>query len=223
MMERLVARYGEEIFRRLGIQYRMHEQIMQFSNRIFYAGDLEAHHTVRYHRLHELPNVAVDPAEGVIEFWDTAGSGWTEELEPDGLSKCNRMEAAWVAREVRGLIAMGMNPEDIAVIAPYAAQARVLRDLLPIEGLEIDTVDGFQGREKEAVFLSLVRSNDMAEVGFLADIRRINVALTRARRFLRIIGDSATLAQHPFYRDLLEYFESHGALRSVWEFGAQLD
>jgi superfamily I DNA and/or RNA helicase len=105
----------------------------------------------------------------------------------------------------------------VAVIAPYAAQVRRLRELLPVPGLEIDSVDGFQGREKEAVALSLVRSNPEGEVGFLADVRRTNVALTRARRKLLVVGDSATLSALPFYRKLFEHFESAGAYHTVWE------
>ena len=84
-------------------------------------------------------------------------------------------------------------------------------------GLEIDSVDGFQGREKEAVVISLVRSNTKGEIGFLADVRRMNVALTRARRKLLVIGDTATLSNHPFYARLIEYFESIGAYHTVWE------
>ena len=108
---------------------------------------------------------------------------------------------------------------DIAVITPYAAQVRLLREAARGElanGLEIDTVDGFQGREKEAVVISLVRANAKGEIGFLADTRRMNVALTRARRKLIVIGDSATIATHPFYRRLLEYFELHDAYTTVW-------
>ncbi|HEY7157164.1 MAG TPA: C-terminal helicase domain-containing protein, partial [Gemmataceae bacterium] len=105
---------------------------------------------------------------------------------------------------------------DVAVIAPYAAQVRRLRELLPVAGLEIDSVDGFQGREKEVVVLSLVRSNREDEIGFLADVRRLNVALTRARRKLLVIGDSATLSILPFYRRLFEYFETLGAYQTVW-------
>ena len=89
--------------------------------------------------------------------------------------------------------------------------------LADVTGLEIDSVDGFQGREKEAVVFSLVRSNPEGEIGFLADIRRTNVALTRARRKLIVIGDSATLANHPFYQRMLTYFETIGAYSSVWE------
>jgi superfamily I DNA and/or RNA helicase len=94
---------------------------------------------------------------------------------------------------------------------------KLLRDVLPVPGLEIDSVDGFQGREKEAVVCSMVRSNPEGDVGFLADVRRTNVALTRARRKLIVVGDSATLAHHPFYQRLLTYFESLEAYRSVWE------
>ncbi len=86
-----------------------------------------------------------------------------------------------------------------------------------LPGLEIDSVDGFQGREKEAVVISLVRSNPKGEIGFLGDIRRMNVAMTRARRKLLIVGDSATLGGHPFYTRLLEYCEGLGAYRTVWE------
>jgi superfamily I DNA and/or RNA helicase len=83
--------------------------------------------------------------------------------------------------------------------------------------LEVDTVDGFQGREKEAVVMSLVRCNSRGEIGFLGDVRRMNVALTRARRKLVVIGDSATIGGHPFYARLLEYFELLGVYHTVWE------
>ena len=107
----------------------------------------------------------------------------------------------------------------IAVIAPYAAQVRLLRERLAVPGLEIDSVDGFQGREKEAVVISLVRSNPDGEIGFLADVRRMNVAMTRAQRKLLVVGDSATLASHPFYQRMIEYFERRGAYQTVWEEG----
>ena len=107
----------------------------------------------------------------------------------------------------------------MGIIAPYAAQVRLLRSKLNVIGLEIDTVDGFQGREKEVIIVTMVRSNERREIGFLADTRRTNVALTRARRKLIVIGDSATLASHQFYADMLEHFETLNAYRSVWEFG----
>ena len=94
----------------------------------------------------------------------------------------------------------------------------MLRGRLDIRDLEIDTVDGFQGREKEVVILTMVRSNERGEIGFLSDTRRTNVAITRARRKLIVIGDSATLGTHKFYASMLGHFESIGAYRSVWEF-----
>jgi len=100
-----------------------------------------------------------------------------------------------VGNHVRTLLESGVTADDIAVITPYAAQVRLLRSrLAQTPGLEIDSVDGFQGREKEAVVISLVRSNCEGQIGFLADVRRMNVALTRARRRLVVIGDSATIS-----------------------------
>ena len=111
----------------------------------------------------------------------------------------------------------GLAPADIAVIAPYAAQVRWLRQNCEYDQLEIDTVDGFQGREKEAVVMCTVRSNSKGEVGFLSDSRRMNVALTRARRKLIVIGDSSTLGSDAFFTNLLQWFEDVGAYRTVWE------
>jgi superfamily I DNA and/or RNA helicase len=218
LMERVVALYGDAVTRRLRTQYRMHGAIMGFSSREFYEGELEADPSVSGHRLCDLPGVVPSLlTETPVEFIDTAGAGYDEEVEPDGESRFNAQEAAVVCRKVRALLEAGVAAADVAVIAPYAAQVRLLRERLGVPGLEIDSVDGFQGREKEAAVLSLVRSNPEGEIGFLADVRRTNVALTRARRKLLVIGDSATLAAHPFYQRLLEYFEGIGAYRSVWE------
>jgi superfamily I DNA and/or RNA helicase len=120
-------------------------------------------------------------------------------------------------KRVHALLQAGVAPEQIAVISPYAAQVRHLRDRLPIPRLDVDTIDGFQGREKEAVLISLVRSNPSGAIGFLGDIRRMNVALTRARRKLIVVGDSATISTHEFYGRLLEYMEQQCAYRTVWE------
>ena len=122
-----------------------------------------------------------------------------------------------MADKVRALLEAGLPATSIAVIAPYAGQVRLLREMLDVPGLEIDSVDGFQGREKEAVVLSMVRSNAEGELGFLGETRRMNVALTRARRKLIVIGDSATLGGDPFYAEMLAHFESIGAHRSVWD------
>ena len=218
LFERLVDLCGTEVARRLNVQYRMHESIIDFSNREFYDGALEAHPSVCSHRLCDLPGVTKLPlTESPVRFIDTAGAGFEEETEPDGESRFNRHEASLVVRKVNELIAAGVAPAAIAVIAPYAAQVRLLREQLDLPELEIDSVDGFQGREKEAVIISLVRSNQAGEIGFLSDIRRINVALTRARRLLLVVGDSATLSTGPFYQRLFEYFERIGAYQTVWE------
>ena len=218
MLERLVGLFGATITRRLAVQYRMHETIMTFSSLEFYDGELMADASVSAHRLCDLPGVRSEPlTEAPVEFIDTAGASYDEELEPDGESRRNPQEATLVVRKVKALLEAGVAASDIAVIAPYAAQVRLLRERLAVPGLEIDSVDGFQGREKEAVVLSLVRSNTDGEIGFLADVRRTNVALTRARRKLLVIGDSATLSVLPFYQRLFGYFESVGGYRTVWE------
>ncbi|MGA2621120.1 MAG: AAA domain-containing protein, partial [Thermoguttaceae bacterium] len=220
LFERLMDLCGPQIARRLTVQYRMHQAIMDFSSREFYEGELVADESVRAHLLADLPDVADGPlSRSPVEFIDTAGAGFDEDLEPDGQSRLNPREAELVRRKVQELLDLGLHGADIAVIAPYAAQVRLLRELLGVPGLEIDSVDGFQGREKEAVVISLVRSNTAGEIGFLADVRRMNVAMTRARRKLLLAGDSATLAGHPFYRRMIEYFEGLGAYRTVWEEG----
>ena len=218
LFERCIDQLGTSISRRLTVQYRMHQAIMDFSSLEFYDAELEAHADVQQHLLSDLPDVDTEPiTQTPVDFIDTAGASFDEELEPDGESRLNRQEATLVVSKVRQLLDAGLPPTDIAVIAPYAAQVRFLREQLAEDDLEIDSVDGFQGREKEAVIISLVRSNPRGEIGFLGDIRRMNVAMTRARRKLIVIGDSATLAGHPFYARMLEYFETIQAYHTVWE------
>lgn len=218
LMERLFKDLGPDISRLLTTQYRMHEAIMGFSSAEFYESSLIADDSVKAHLLQDIPGVTPGPLTSTpLAFIDTAGAGYDEELEPDGESRRNPAEAEIVGKQVQALLDASVLPRDIAVIAPYAAQVRLLRDQLVIDGLEIDTVDGFQGREKESVIISLVRANAKGEIGFLADTRRMNVALTRARRKLIVIGDSATIGGHPFYHKLLEYFELHEAYGTVWD------
>lgn len=218
LMQRLVEHYGDAVTRQLTVQYRMHEQIMRFSSDTFYDGTLTAHESVAEHVLSDLPTI---PADGVddtsVVFYDTAGAGWEEQLEENGLSKLNPNEGKLVLDQVAALCEAGLSPSDIAVIAPYAAQVRWIRQNCEYDNLEIDTVDGFQGREKEAVVMCTVRSNSKGEVGFLSDSRRMNVALTRARRKLIVIGDSSTLGSDDFFTRLLQWFEDIGGYRTVWE------
>jgi superfamily I DNA and/or RNA helicase len=218
LMQRLVMRFGEPVYRRLTVQYRMHEAIMRFSSEHFYEGSLIADASVRSHLLSDIPDVDHTPLTQTPLLWiDTAGAGYEEQLEPDGQSKLNSGEANVIVELVRQLTEAGIEGEEIAIIAPYAAQVRLLRSRLDLEGLEIDTVDGFQGREKEVVLLTMVRSNPEGIIGFLADRRRSNVAMTRAKRKLIIVGDSATLCAHEFYAEVLKYFEDQNAYQSVFE------
>ena len=218
LMERVVAMHGDTVTRRLDIQYRMHESIMQFPSAEFYEGVLIAHESVRQHRLCDLTGVTANELTNApIRFIDTAGADFTEQVESAGASRFNPKEAALACRKIQELLRAGVPANAIAVIAPYAAQVRLLREKLSVPGLEIDSVDGFQGREKEAVIISLVRSNPEGEVGFLADVRRMNVAMTRARRLLLMIGDSATLSSHPFYERLLDHLQGSSAYQSIWE------
>jgi superfamily I DNA and/or RNA helicase len=196
----------------------MHDAIMHFSAEHFYDSSLTAHPSVAQHTLIDVPefqatHLSAEPAQ----FLDTAGAGWEEEIEPQGLSKRNPEEGRLILKKAQALRDAGLPARDIAVIAPYAAQVRWLRDHCDIENLEIDTVDGFQGREKEAVLITMVRCNREGEVGFLGDPRRMNVAMTRAKRKLIIVGDSATLSHEPFFVKLLDYFERIGGYHSVWE------
>lgn len=219
LLERLMDRDAAGLSRQLTVQYRMHEQIMAFSSEEFYRGSLVADESVRSHRLADLAGVAAGPLTEVpLMLVDTAGAGYDEEVEEHGESRRNPQEAEVVVRCATELLATGVAANQIAVISPYAAQVRLLRDRLADAGIEVDTVDGFQGREKEAIIVSLVRANSEGEIGFLGDIRRMNVAFTRARRKLIVIGDSATVGRHPFYSRLLEYFELNSAYHTVWEF-----
>lgn len=190
-------------------QHRMNERIMRYPSDALYDGALRAHPAVAQWAIDDAPLV----------FIDTAGRGHVEEERPGG-SRDNPGEAELCADQVRALVAAGLAPWDIALISPYEGQVRRLRQLLAAEvdaGLEVDTVDGFQGREKDAVVLSLVRSNDEGDVGFLADVRRMNVALTRARKKLVVVGDGATISQHPFYEAFVRHAQDSGAWRSAWE------
>ncbi len=203
----------------LRVQYRMHETIMGFSSGQFYEGKLIADDSVKAHTADELPGVASDELTAEpLTFIDTAGAGfdetWNELLE----SRENKGEAELAVRLLNRLLESGMDPRKVAILTPYVAQSKLLKTLVKIPGLEIGSVDGFQGREKEATIVSLVRSNQDAEVGFLSDTRRMNVAMTRARRLLIVIGDSATIGQHKFYAAFLEYVDSHDAHRSSYEF-----
>lgn len=224
LFERLAAEHGDRALEMLTVQYRMHEKIMGFSSERFYDGRLRAAPEVRHHTLRELgyDDSRVDgslrrvllPEEPVV-LVDTADGETAERQRGDSDSRENPREAEIVARLAENVLWGGIRARDVGVISPYADQVDLVRRELvdrevPVDELEVHTVDGFQGREKEVVFVSLVRSNERGEVGFLRDERRLNVALTRARRKLVVVGDVGTVASEPVYRQLADYVDAAG-------------
>ncbi|MCY1020427.1 AAA domain-containing protein [Pyxidicoccus sp. MSG2] len=219
LFERLLKDHGEGVKRMLREQYRMNAAIMDFPSREMYGGELRAHPSVADRTLADVltPGAEVD-APPVI-YLDTAGKGFDEEVEPTTRSLFNDGEAGLIEARVKALLALGLSPRELAVITPYSAQAHRLRERVEAlhPDVEVDTVDAFQGREKDAILVSLTRSNGEGQLGFLTDLRRMNVALTRARRHLFVVGDSATLSGHPFYARFIEGTQATGAWRSAWE------
>lgn len=220
LFERLAEKYPEKSSM-LTIQYRMHQSIMDFSSRQFYEDRLSADESVKGHTLEDLQldinafdnNMMpiLDPAEPVL-FVDTAQLDAPERTRQGSTSKENPEEALWVARMADNLLRAGVAPRDIAVISPYDDQVDLLDRKVDVEDLEVKTVDGFQGREKEVVIISLTRSNKNDRIGFLEDVRRLNVSLTRAKRKLIVVGDSATVTSHETYRNFVDYVQSRGRI-----------
>ncbi|KAF9355594.1 hypothetical protein BGX26_006371 [Mortierella sp. AD094] len=234
------ARDGAKLIKRtLVTQYRMNENIMKFPSAQLYQDLLVADESCREWLLKDLPEVIKSrnssedesDVDHALVFLDTSMAGMSEETEDQengtvgaslggGLddSKLNRGEAATVVEYVKNLMGSGVAAEDIAIITPYSAQNALLRQLLKEDypDIEIGTVDGFQGREKQAIILTLVRSNDTGEVGFLSDRRRLNVAMTRSKRHLCVVGDSETLSKKDtFLKAWMEFLSEHADVRYV--------
>ena len=219
LFERLLADHGDGVKRMLREQYRMNTAIMSFPSKEMYGGELRAHPSVAERTLADvLPPEAAGDFPPVL-YIDTAGKGFDEELEKDTGSLFNTGEADLIVARVKELLGAGLAPRELAVITPYRAQAHALRERVEAlsADVEVDTVDAFQGREKDAILLSLVRSNGEGQIGFLSDLRRMNVALTRARRHLFVVGDSATLSGHSFYARFIETTQEGQGYRSAWE------
>jgi superfamily I DNA and/or RNA helicase len=213
--------------RMLTVQYRMHEQIMGFSSEKFYGGQLVPHASVRHAGL-EAYDLRFAP-DLPVEFIDTAGCGFLEVAIPESRSTANPEEADLLLKRLAQLLAPCgpvehddhlHTPLTIGVIAPYRAQinylkdaiedSAVLNDLLLQRRLSVGTVDSFQGQERDIIAITLTRSNPQGEIGFLSDIRRMNVGMTRARRKLLLVGDSSTLCCHPFFVDMLAHVKRIG-------------
>jgi superfamily I DNA and/or RNA helicase len=185
----------------LNTQYRMKEVIAGFSSNYFYNNQLLSPEHLQNSGTH-------------ITFIDTAGFGNHEEHGADGSSLQNKGELTIVQKLLE---TEELDPLKTAFISPYAGQVAAAKDLLPKQ-LRISTIDSFQGQEKENIIISLVRSNDDGDIGFLKDYRRMNVAITRAKERLFVIGDSATIGADAFYNAFLTYVEKYGVYRTVWEF-----
>ncbi|KAM9015412.1 DNA-binding protein SMUBP-2 isoform 1-T1 [Ara ararauna] len=221
LMERLIGRYGQKVVKMLTVQYRMHEAIMHWASSELYGGRLTAHPTVAQHLLKDLPGVtSTEETTTPLLLIDTAGCGLFELEVEDEQSKGNPGEVQLAGLHIRALLEAGVKAKDIAVVAPYNLQVDMLREHLgrSYPELEIKSVDGFQGREKEAVILSFVRSNRKGEVGFLAEERRLNVAVTRARRHVALVCDTGTVGRQPFLQRLLAHVSRHGDVRSAFEY-----
>lgn len=206
LIEKSIKRISNKTL--LDTQYRMNKLIMEFSNNHFYNGELKAHQSVANH------SIADKYKE--VEFIDTAGCGFDEKSGDYSKSKFNIDEAGIVSKRV---LEIENKDWSIAIISPYKEQVIQLRKLLKDDKLRaINTIDSFQGQERDIVIISLVRSNGTGEIGFLKDYRRMNVAMTRAKRKLIVIGDSATIGQNSFYSKFLEFCEEKGSYRSAWEY-----
>ena len=213
LMERIVEN-KPEVVAMLRVQYRMNEQIMRFSSDYFYGGKVESAPQIKY--------------RGILDYdhpmtWiDTSDMDSQEEFIGESFGRINREEAALTVSTLESYFSKIGRQRildehiDVGIISPYRAQVQLLRRLVgqhaffkPYRHLiSINTVDGFQGQERDIIIISLVRSNKEGQIGFLRDLRRMNVAITRARMKLIIIGDSSTMGHHPFYRQLYQYVES---------------
>jgi ATP-dependent RNA/DNA helicase IGHMBP2 len=229
LLEKCVALHPESVVL-LEEQYRMNEEIMGYSSKVFYGNKLKANDSVAHHVLF--------PEDTPLAFIDTAGCGYDEKLE--GTSSTNPEEAAFLFKHLGQLVSELQaktgtdgkslytveNFPTIAVISPYKQQIYILKEqlshmpalLLYGDKISVNTIDSFQGQERDIVYISMTRSNSEGEIGFLSDIRRMNVAMTRARKKLVVIGDSGTLSSLDFYADFITYAEQLNAYQSAWEF-----
>ena len=211
LMERLVENHPEAVTL-LGVQYRMNEEIMRFSSDWFYGGKVQSAPQIKHRSIldYDIP----------MEWIETDVDG--EEFVGESFGRINKKEAEQTLDILKkyftkiGKARILEERIDVGVISPYRAQVQYLRHLVKRDGffkpyrslISINTVDGFQGQERDVILISLVRSNDDGQIGFLRDLRRMNVAITRARMKLIILGNPDTMTRHPFYRKLYEYVEA---------------
>ena len=215
LMEKVVSN-KPAVVSLLKVQYRMHEEIMKFPSQWFYNGELEAAPEVRYRGILDW--------DTPIHWIDTSEMDFKEEFVGETFGRINKAEADLLLSELKIYINRISGNRileekiDFGIISPYKAQVQYLRNkikadasLKPYRSLfTVNTVDGFQGQERDVIFISLVRANEEGQIGFLNDLRRMNVAITRARMKLVILGEAETLKHHGFYRKLLEFIQNIG-------------
>lgn len=223
LMERIVEN-KPEVVTLLKMQYRMNEEIMRFSSDWFYGNQVESAPEVKFRSILDLdiPMTWIDTSQ--FELPEDSGFSFKETFVGESFGRINKAEAELTLLvleqyfEKIGKARILDERLDVGVISPYRAQVQYLRRLVkdkeffkPYRHLiSVNTVDGFQGQERDIILISLVRANDEGQIGFLRDLRRMNVAITRARMKLIILGDASTMTRHPFYKKLYEYIESLG-------------
>ena len=222
LFEKAIRRNHADVM--LREQYRMHEQIMNFSSKYFYKDQLFPNEKVANWKIFEEDNP--------VEFVDTAGTGFFEQVDAETKSSYNKEEANLLFRHFTAYLDQIQimdkldEVQNIGIISPYKAQVGLLQEKFEEAFTDqddlknkftINTVDSFQGQERDIIYIGLVRSNEKGEIGFLSDTRRMNVAITRAKKKLVIIGDSGTIGTHPFYEKFLDYVDEIGAYRSAFE------
>lgn len=216
LMEQIVARRPETVTM-LTTQYRMNEEIMRFSSNWFYQGKVESAKEVKFRSILDL-----DRPMMWIDTSSLPEDEYREQFVGESFGRINKAEAQLTLQTLKDYFAkIGKQRVlderlDVGVISPYKVQVQYMRqlvkkdaDLKPFRHLiTLNTVDGFQGQERDIILISLVRANDDGQIGFLRDLRRMNVAMTRARMKLIILGNAATLSHHPFYKKLYEYIQN---------------
>lgn len=217
LMEKCLNRLSQSSL--LNVQYRMHQAIMDFSNKQFYNGQLIAADDVKDWKLDIADN------QPVI-FIDTAGCDFQEISNNDQKSKMNPDEYGILREHLYQLIQsfQGKEIPSIAIISPYREQVNYILEAIRTDSklnemnIVVNSIDGFQGQEMDVVYISLVRSNSKNEIGFLKDYRRMNVAMTRAKKQLIVVGDSATIGNNNFYASFLAYCDANGGYKTAWEY-----
>lgn len=216
LIEKCIERLENVNF--LDVQYRMNETIMQFSNRWFYQNNLKAHPSVSARTTRNLAD------ETPVVFIDTAGCSFDEHVHPENKSRFNP-EEFYVLREhlYQFLALFEYEKPEIGIISPYREQVLLIEKEIENDDIlrgrvVVQTIDGFQGQECDVIYISLVRSNERSEIGFLTDYRRMNVAMTRAKMKLIIVGDSSTIGNDKFYKTFLDFADTEGTYLSAWSF-----